>query len=152
MRYKILCVGKIKEKYLRDEIQVLCEKIKKHGSCIDIIEFSDIMIPDNLKPDKKEEFLQKECEPMRSKIGNRDYVIALCIEGSELTTGRHKSYIEKAFDMGKENIVYVIGGSLGLPKWVKERADLKLSFSKMTFPHQLMRMVLLEELVNVIMC
>ena len=151
MRFKILCVGKIKDKYIRDEIQSLCGKIRKHGNSIEIIEIPDIKIPDKIKDEKKGAFLQKECEPMRSKIGRSDYVIALCIEGKELDSDKHRSYIDKAVDMGKENISYVIGGSLGLPDWIKERADLKLSFSKMTFPHQLMRMVLLEEIENSIL-
>ncbi len=149
MRYKILCVGKIKDKFFRDEIQILCDKINKNGDSIEIIEIPDIKIPDKLKEDKKEVFLQKECEPMRSRIKNTDYVIALCIEGKEMDSKKHRSYIDKAVEMGKESISYVIGGSLGLPEWVKERADLKLSFSKMTFPHQMMRMVLLEEIERI---
>ena len=148
MKYKIICVGKIKENFYREEIGYLCEKIRRKGNSIEIIEISDVKIPDNLKEERKEDFLQKECEPMGNKIGNRDYVIALCIEGKELNSKAHKVCVDKAIDMGKECITYVIGGSLGLPKWVKDRADLKLSFSKMTFPHQLMRMVLLEEIAG----
>lgn len=148
MKYKIICVGKIKEKFYRDEIADLCGRIKKKGNSIEIIEIADIKIPDNLKEERIEDFLRKECEPMGSKIGNGDCVIALCIEGNEMGSKAHKAFIQKAVDMGKECIVYMIGGALGLPKWVKDRADLKLSFSKMTFPHQLMRMVLLEEIAG----
>ena len=148
MNYKILCVGKIKEKYYKDEIEVLGKKIKGTGNRLEIIEIADVKIPDNLREERKEDFLQKECAPMVNKIGNRDYVIALCIEGKEMTSDKHREYVDKAAYMGKECITYVIGGSLGLPKWVKDRADLKLSFSKMTFPHQLMRMVLLEEIAG----
>lgn len=148
MKYKIICVGKIKEQFYRDEIADLCGRIKRKGNSIEIIEIPDIKIPDNLKEERKEDFLKKECEPMGGKIGNRDYVIALCIEGREMASNKHREYADKAAYMGKESITYVIGGSLGLPKWVKERADLKLSFSKMTFPHQLMRMVLLEEIAG----
>ena len=85
---------------------------------------------------------------MIEKITNRDYVIALCIEGKEITTNQHKQYVEKALKDGCETVIYVIGGSLGLPKIIKKRANLKLSFSKMTFPHQMMRMILCEEIKN----
>ena len=80
----------------------------------------------------------------------KDYVIALCIEGKEITTNQHKEYVSKAVENGYECITYVIGGSLGLPEKIKNRANLKMSFSKMTFPHQMMRMVLCEEITRII--
>ena len=74
----------------------------------------------------------------------------MCIEGKELTTKKHAEYIRKAKDEECRSVTYVIGGSLGLPEWIKKRANLRMSFSKMTFPHQMMRMVLCEEIANVI--
>ena len=148
MKYKILCVGKVKEKFYRDEIERLMGLIRKRGNIIDVIELQDLKIPDNLKISSVEGFLEKECSPMLDKIEGSDYVIALCIEGKEITTAKHRSIVDKAYDMGKECITYVIGGSLGLPEKIKQRADMKLSFSKMTFPHQIMRVVLLEEIYH----
>ena len=95
-----------------------------------------------MKDKNKEPFLEKECERLEKKISQKDYVIALCIEGKEITTNQHREYVVKAIENGYESITYVIGGSLGLPNKIKNRANLKLSFSKMTFPHQRMRMVL----------
>ena len=146
MIYEIICVGKIKESFYKSEISDICKRINGRGDRINITEIPDIKIPDNIKNERIETFIEKECELMRSKLKRTDYVIALCIEGKELTTALHRERVSKAASDGKERIVYVIGGSLGLPIWVKERADLKLSFSRMTFPHQLMRMVLLEEI------
>lgn len=150
MIYTIFCVGKIKDSFYRDEIVNICNEIKKRGHTIEILEFSDEKIPDNLKEKHKEAFLEKECGRMYDKIEKKDFVIALCIEGKEITTKQHKFYIETAKDDGFERIVYVIGGSLGLPQKIKKRANLKMSFSKMTFPHQMIRMVLCEEIRNTI--
>lgn len=149
MKYKVICVGKIKEAFYRDEIDSICKRIRKAGNEINIIELPDIKIPDNIKENGKSKLIEKECEPMRSKLDKQDYLIALCIEGRELTTDKHRHYIMNACDMGKTCITYVIGGSLGLADWVKDRADIRLSFSKMTLPHQLMRVVLLQEIERV---
>lgn len=150
MIFKILCVGKIKDEFYRDEIDAICNDIKRRGHLIDIIEFPDEKIPDNLKEKNKEAFIEKECGRMFDKITGKDYVIALCIEGKEAGSRKHREYIERAVETGFANIVYVIGGSLGLPERIKKRANLKLSFSRMTFPHQMMRMVLCEEIMDAI--
>lgn len=149
MNYRILCIGKIKDAFYREEIAALCKEIEKQNSQIEIIEFPDVKIPENLKEKNKEVFLEKECAPIIGKISNRDYVIALCVEGKEIGTGKHKDYINYAIDNAYESVIYVIGGSLGLPNVIKEKANLKLSLSKMTFPHQLMRVVLCEEICKV---
>ena len=148
MKYQIFCVGKIKEEFYRRQIEELCSKLKKRGHMVNITEFPDERIPERLPENKKESFLEKECGKISEKIRSKDYVIALCIEGKEFTTTQHRNYMEKALDNGFETITYVIGGSLGLPESIKERANLKMSFSKMTFPHQLMRVVLLEEIAG----
>lgn len=150
MKFKVLCVGKIKDGFYRDEIAEICDEIKKKGHSMEIIEFPDEKIPDNLKEKNKEAFIEKECNRMFEKITGKDYVVALCIEGKEMNSKKHKEYIEKAKENGFDQIIYVIGGSLGLPEKMKQRANLKLSFSKMTFPHQMMRMVLCEEIKNVL--
>lgn len=150
MKYTILCIGKIKDVYYREEIKDILETIRRKGQELEIYEFPDEKIPDNLKEKNKEAFIEKECSRMFEKIMGRDYVIALCIEGKEITTKKHKEYVSRAIEDGFERIVYVIGGSLGLPETMKKRANLKLSFSKMTFPHQMMRMVLCEEINNIV--
>lgn len=150
MKYQILCVGKIKDAFYRNEIESLCNAIKKQTDGIEILEFPDQKIPGNLRDKNIEMFLEKECSKMSDKISSKDYVIALCIEGKEITTMQHRAYIKKAQEDGYERITYIIGGSLGLPVMIKKRASLKMSFSKMTFPHQMMRMVLCEEILNMI--
>lgn len=150
MTYSILCVGKIKDSYYRDEIKEIVNEVRKKGHELIILEFPDEKIPDNLKEKNKETFIEKECRRMFDKITGKDYVIALCIEGKEISSKQHKEYVENAIDHGFSNIVYVIGGSLGLPETIKKRANLKMSFSKMTFPHQMMRMVLCEEIKRIL--
>lgn len=148
MKYRILCVGKIKDSYYRDEISAIQNRIKKKQSSLEILEFPDEKIPEHLSDKQKKQILEKEGKRFLSRITNRDYVIALCIEGKEMTTNQHREVLKRAAEDGCESITYLIGGSLGLMDELKERANLKLSFSKMTFPHQLMRMVLCEEICN----
>lgn len=150
MKYRILCIGKIKDTFFKEAISNICKKIQKGQNEIVIFEFSDEKIPEHMKERNKESFLEKECERLEKKISGKDYVIALCIEGKEITTNQHKNYVNQAKRNGYESITYVIGGSLGLPERIKKRANLRLSFSKMTFPHQLMRMVLCEEIAMII--
>ncbi len=146
MKYRILCVGKMKDQFYKAEIENYCEKVRLKGHQLEVIEFPDEKIPEHLNEKIKNQILEKECERMRAKISNRDYVIALCIEGKEITSRQHQEYLEHAIENGCEGIVYLIGGSLGLSDTIKHRANLKMSFSKMTFPHQMMRMVLCEEI------
>lgn len=150
MNFQIFCVGKLKESFYREQVAELMKQINKGNHKLEIFEVPDVKIPDNLAEQRKEDFLEKECKKISDKITNRDYVIALCIEGKEISTSKHQQQVKKAELDGFKNIVYVIGGSLGLPESIKSRANLKLSFSKMTFPHQIMRVVLCEEIVNII--
>lgn len=150
MKIQILCVGKIKDAYNRILIEDFCKEIRRKNHAIEIKEYPDLKIPEGMNENQIGVLLEKECERMMKGISGRDYVIALCIEGKEITTSKHRDYIKKAMDENYAAITYVIGGSLGLPAKLKNRANLKLSFSKMTFPHQLMRVVLCEELNNIL--
>lgn len=150
MDFCIMCVGKIKDAFYRDEIEEHIAYIRKCNHKIQILEFQDEKIPSNLQEKHIEQFLEKECEGIKKNITGKDYVIALCIEGKELSTKQHKDVVKKAFENEYSRIVYVIGGSLGLTQSIKKRANLKLSISKMTFPHQMMRMVLCEEICTMI--
>ncbi len=129
---KIICVGKIKEKALKDDIK----KLKKN---IEIIEIPDEKCPENYSDKEKEKVKIIEGKKILKHIRNEDYVIALAIEGELIST---KELKRKVFD----RTVFVIGGSLGLSDEVLKRSDYLLSFSRMTFPHQLMRWILMKHL------
>ena len=146
MYFQILCIGKIKEEFYRRQIEGICTKLQMEQHTVRIIEYPDSPVPERLSEKKREVFLEKECARLAEKITARDYVIALCIEGRELSTKQHRRYMEEAAMQEFETITYVIGGSLGLPENIKKRANLCMSFSRMTFPHQIMRMVLCEEI------
>ena len=150
MKSRIICVGKIKDFYYRDEIARIQKEIAGRGSSLEIIELPDEKIPERLSERNRDLILKKEGEGFNSRIQNQDYVIALCIEGKEITTKQHKEAVSKAVDRGYTCITYLIGGSLGIAKEWKQKADLRLSFSKMTFPHQLMRMILCEEILHIL--
>ncbi len=149
MKFQIMCIGRIKDAYFRDRIEECREQVRRMGSQLEIAEYPDQRIPDQLSGQAKERFLEKECARLMERIQTQDCVVALCVEGKEMTTAQHRQYVREAAQNGKQRIVYVIGGSLGLPEAIKKRADVKLSFSRMTFPHQMMRMVLCEEIVRI---
>ena len=133
---KIICVGKIKEKFFRDAILEYFKRISKYTK-LDIIEVLD-------EADESVA-LKKEGERILSKIKNNDYVITLEIEGKELSSLEFAKKIDTNFNSNK-NLTFVIGGSYGLSEDVKNRSDYKLSFSKFTFPHQLFRVMLMEQI------
>lgn len=150
MNFRILCIGKIKDGFYKRQIDRLCAGINAASHHIEIIEFLDKRIPERMADKGKEAFLEEECGKLVERISVGDFVIALCIEGKEVGTKQHREYIDKALRDGFQTVTYVIGGSLGLPEQIKRRANLKMSFSRMTFPHQMMRMVLCEEVAGII--
>ena len=128
---KILCIGKVKESFYKDAIKEYMKRLSKYHKVI--IE----ELPDSNK--------QKEEELLLKKINTKDYNIVLDIEGEMLNSIELSNHIDKTFQMNS-NITFIIGGSDGLTEKVKEIADFKLSFSKLTFPHQLFRVILLEQI------
>ena len=145
MEIRILTVGKIKEKYLNDGIAEYAKRLSRY------CKLNFIQVPDEKTPDKAADALNrqiKETEGNRllSHIREQDYVIALAIDGKMLDSVELSDLIARLGVQGKSSIVFVIGGSLGLSDAVLKRADYKLSFSRMTFPHQLMQMILLEQI------
>lgn len=132
---KIICVGKIKEKYFKEAIDEYQKRISKYTK-INIIEVVDEAVGDILK---------KEADYILKYIDERDYVITLEIEGEILNSTELANKIDKIF-ITNSNITFVIGGSYGLHKNIKNRSNLSLSFSKLTFPHQLFRIILLEQI------
>lgn len=132
---KIITVGKIKEKYFIDAIEEYKKRITKYSK-LEIIELSDLNFD-------KEKTLYEEGKNILSKINEKDFVITMEIEGKKMDSIELSSFIDKNIS---RNITFVIGGSYGLSKEVKERSDYKLSFSDLTFPHQLFRIILLEQI------
>ena len=145
MNIKLIVVGNVKENYYRNQIEQLSKQIKKRNN-FGMVELKDESIPKNASV--MEELKVKESEGARilEHISNEDYVYALCIDGNMMTTDELKVHAMKQSQKGNGNLVFIIGGSLGLADKVVSRANFKLSFSRMTFPHQLMRMMLMEQI------
>ena len=135
---KIICVGKIKEKYLKDAIEEYKKRLSKYTK-LEIIEVSDI---DNSSVDI---ILQKEKEQIEKFIDIKDYVITLEIDGNMLSSVELSNKLDAIFNTNS-TITFIIGGSYGLHESIKKRSNYKLSFSKLTFPHQLFRVILLEQI------
>lgn len=144
MNINIICAGKIKEKYFTAAIAEYSKRMSRFAK-FSITELPDEKIPDNASEKEEKAIKDKEGKAMLSKIKDSDYVIAMCIEGRQLDSVELSEKIEK-ISMSSSSIVFVIGGSLGLSDEVKKRADLRLSFGKITLPHQLMRVVLCEQI------
>lgn len=150
MKIKLITVGKLKENYLKEGI---AEYVKRLGrfSKIEIIELADEKTPDRSSQAEKEQILRKEAERITGKIGERDYVIVLAIEGKQYASEEFSKLLADATIRGYSDISFVIGGSLGLDPVVKKRANLLISFGKLTLPHQLMRLVLVEQIYRAFM-
>ena len=145
MKITIVCVGKIKEKFYRDALAEYTKRLSRYCS-LSITEVAD--------EKTKEQASDVECAIIKDREGERilksiredGYVITLAIDGKNLDSVELSKKIENLALTGKSNLYFVIGGSLGLSDEVMKRADYKLSFSRMTFPHQLMRVILLEQI------
>lgn len=135
---KILCVGKIKEKFFKDAISEYSKRLSKYTN-LQIIEVDDIN-SDNINT-----ILDKEKDLIIKHISSKDYVITLEIEGKQLNSLEFSKKIEE-LQIYNSSFVFIIGGSYGLHQQIKDRADYKLAFSKLTFPHQLFRIILLEQI------
>ena len=144
MRISIICVGKIKEKYLKLGIDEFKKRLSKYCK-LEIIELDDEKAPENLSDKEMLMIKEKEGKKILSKIKDNSYVIALAIDGKNLSSEELADTINNLGVRGNSHIVFIIGGSLGLSDEILSRANYKLSFSKMTFPHQLMRLILLEQ-------
>ncbi|MDR7855001.1 23S rRNA (pseudouridine(1915)-N(3))-methyltransferase RlmH [Tissierella sp.] len=144
MNIRIVAVGKIKEKYIQEGIKEFSKRLSRYCS-LDIVEIDDEKAPENLSEKEMDIVRKKEGERILSKIPQSSFIISLEIMGKELSSEDLSKKIEDLMINGTNDITFVIGGSLGLSEEVSNKSNFKLSFSKMTFPHQLMRLILLEQ-------
>ena len=135
---KIICVGKIKEAFFRDAIDEYKKRLSKY-TAIEIIEVQDEGLTD------QKTAIKKESEKILKVVNQKDFIITMEIEGKELSSQELASKIDNIFNINN-NITFIIGGSYGLSDEVKQLSNFKLSFSKLTFPHQLFRIILLEQI------
>lgn len=145
MNISIITVGKLKEKYLKQGIEEYVKRLSAYAK-IDIIEIPDEKAPETLSDSEMLQVKAKEGERILAKISDDTHVIALAIEGKMKSSEELADTIDKLATYGKSKVAFVIGGSLGLSNDVMKRANDTLSFSKMTFPHQLMRLILVEQI------
>ncbi|HKL99143.1 MAG TPA: 23S rRNA (pseudouridine(1915)-N(3))-methyltransferase RlmH [Mobilitalea sp.] len=145
MRISVICVGKLKEKYLVMGVEEYSKRLSRYCT-LEIIELPDEKTPDSAGEALEEIIKKKEGERILKTLKEDSYCIALAIEGNQLSSVELAEKLDSLGITGTSHISFVIGGSLGLSKEVLNRANYKLSFSKMTFPHQLMRMILLEQI------
>lgn len=145
LKIKVIAVGSVKEAYYRNKIELYGKKIAQHHS-FEMIELKDESIPRNVGESVVEKIKNMEGEKILDYILPGEYVIALCIDGRATTEDKLREIMEAAEERAASGITFVIGGSLGLGRGVIKRADYRMSFSRMTFPHQLMRVMLLAQL------
>lgn len=144
MQIRIIAVGKLKEAYFSDAAAEYSKRIGRFAK-VETVQIPDRRIPDRASAAQERQALEQEGEDILAKIAPQDYVVALCVEGKKLDSPAFAQKLSALALSGKSTVTFVIGGSLGLSDTVKRRADLRLSFSDMTFPHQLMRVILLEQ-------
>lgn len=145
MKITILCVGKIKEKFYRDAIAEYAKRLGRYCK-LEIIEVADEKTPDGAGAAVESQIREREGARMEKYLRDGAFVCALAIEGKQLDSVELSEKLERLGTKGTSHIIFLLGGSLGMSKQLLQRADLTLSFSKMTFPHQLMRVVLLEQI------
>lgn len=145
MKLRIIAVGKIKEKFMRQGIEEYQKRMKNYLQ-VDIIEIKDEPVGENLSLSQQKQALDREGKKILNKIDSRDLVVTLAIEGKSMDSVKFSEFIFAQALKGTSRMVFVIGGSLGLGQEVIDRGDFSISFSQMTFPHQLMRLILMEQI------
>ena len=141
MKITVLCAGKVKEAFYRDALTEYAKRLFPYCS-LEIIEVAD----ERNLPGQEEQAIAKEGARMLAKMPEHAYIAALCIDGRQRSSEEMADWLSERMNHGDSHIVFVIGGSLGLSREVVSRADEKVSFSRLTFPHQLMRVILLEQI------
>ena len=143
LNINIVCIGKIKEKYLKDAIEEYSKRLSKYCK-LNICELPDEKIPEKLYSKLEQEIKTKECNNIINHIKKDSYIIALDLKGKEFTSEEFSQKLEN-ISMENSHITFIIGGSLGLTDELLKMCHLKVCFSKLTFPHQLIRVFLLEQ-------
>lgn len=145
MNIKIICVGRLKEKYLKMAQDEYLKRLGPYAK-VEVIEIKDEDIKENFSESEVELAKEREGEGILSKIKDRDLVFTMEIEGKQRSSEEFANEIENLMIYGNSDIAFIIGGSCGISKEVMKRSDRKISFSKMTFPHQIIRINLLEQI------
>lgn len=150
MNIKLITVGRLKEKYLTEGIAEYTKRLSRFCK-VQVVELIDEKTPENASEAQNNQIMAREGERIQAKIGSRDYVIVLAIEGKQFPSEEFSQKLEAIAVNGYSDITFIIGGSLGLSKAIKQRANLKMSFGLLTLPHQLMRLVLIEQIYRAFM-
>lgn len=145
IRIKIITLGKLKEKYLREAEAEYLKRLSSYTKC-ELIELEPVRLSENPSSAEIGKALLSEAELIKKKITENSFVVSLCIEGKQYSSEEMSSLIFKETTLGNSSLVFIIGSSFGLDDSIKNMANVKLSFSKMTFPHQLFRIMLLEQI------
>ncbi|HJC56635.1 MAG TPA: 23S rRNA (pseudouridine(1915)-N(3))-methyltransferase RlmH [Candidatus Eisenbergiella intestinipullorum] len=145
MKFSVLCVGKIKEHFYRDAVAEYAKRLSRYGK-LEILEVADEKTPDEPSEAQRLQILKREGERLKKHLEKDAFHVALAIDGKKMDSVRFAARLEQLGVSGISHIQFLIGGSLGLDQELLDGADLKLSFSDMTFPHQLMRVILLEQI------
>lgn len=145
MKITIIAVGKLKERYLKEGIGEYTKRLSRFCD-LQLLEVEDEQAPDSLSAMQEEQVKKKETARILSKLKDGTFLIVMDVKGDKKSSEGFASVLQGCFNSGKSNITFVIGGSLGLDTEIVKKADLKLSLSDMTFPHQLTRLILLEQL------
>ena len=144
MNISVICVGKLKEKYWTQAVAEYAKRLSGYCS-LDIVELKEARLPDRAGPAEEQAVKEAEGAEILERLRDNMYVITLEVKGKELSSEKLAEKIDSLAVGGRSNIAFVIGGSLGLSEEVSKRSDFRLSFSQMTFPHQMMRVILLEQ-------
>lgn len=145
MKIQIICIGKLKEKYWTEATGEYSKRLGRFCT-LEIVELKEARLPDKASAADEENVKLEEGRSILKHIADSTYVITLEVQGRQLSSGELAEKMDSLAGMGKSDIAFIIGGSLGLSPEVSRRADFRLSFSRMTFPHQMMRVVLLEQI------
>lgn len=145
MKVTIIAVGKLKEAYLRDACAEYTKRLSAYAK-VNVIEINEYRCSDNPSPAEIATVLEQEGKAIAARIPKGSYVIPLCIEGKQLSSEEFSQKLESVALTGTSELTFIIGGSFGIDEAVKQLGGLRLSFGKITLPHQLMRVVLLEQI------
>ena len=145
MKITIVCAGKLKEKYLRDGIAEYEKRLRPYAD-LRTVEIIEERMKDRPSPAEKDEVLRREGERLSSQIPQGAYLIVLDVSGEEMSSEKFSARIDRLMLMGESHIAFLIGGPFGLSDELRQRADLRLSFSQFTLPHQLIRLFLMEQI------